>query len=84
MALFLTGACDSPRNARRVQLTKQAYMLAGCNTDFVMARGVSVLAQAMSLVLLGDFVGFYLALLYGAEPMQAPVVAEFKAALAES
>jgi glucose/mannose-6-phosphate isomerase len=84
MALFLTGASDQPRNAQRIQLTKQAYMLAGCNTDFAMARGVSPLAQAMSLVLLGDFISFYLALLYGAEPMQVPIVAEFKAALAES
>jgi len=82
MALFLTGASDHPRNAQRIQLTKQAYMLAGCNTDFAAARGVSALAQAMSLVLLGDFIGFYLALLYGAEPMQVPIVAEFKAALA--
>ena len=81
MALFLTGASDHPRNAQRAQLTKHAYMLAGCNTDFAEARGVSALAQAMSLVLLGDFIGFYLALLYGAEPMQVPIVAEFKAAL---
>jgi glucose/mannose-6-phosphate isomerase len=84
MALFLTGQCDNPRNAQRVQLTKQAYMMAGCNTDFAMARGQSPLAQTMSLVLLGDFIGYYLALLYGAEPMQVQAVAEFKAALAEN
>jgi len=82
MALFLTGQCDNPRNAQRVQLTKQAYMMAGCNTDFAAARGQSPLAQMISLVLLGDFIGYYLALLYGAEPAQVPVVAEFKAALA--
>ena len=35
MALFLTGQADHPRNVQRVQLTKQAYMLAGCNTDFI-------------------------------------------------
>jgi glucose/mannose-6-phosphate isomerase len=81
MALFLTGPGDSLQNARRMQLTKQAYMMAGCNTDFAMARGTSPLAQMMSLVLLGDFIGYYLALLYGVEPTQVPVVAEFKAAL---
>jgi glucose/mannose-6-phosphate isomerase len=81
MALFLTGSSDHPRNAQRVELTKHAYMLAGCNTDVAMARGKSPLAQVMSLVLLGDFIGYYLALLYGVEPMQVPTVAEFKAAL---
>ncbi len=39
MALFLTGQADHPRNAQRVQLTQQAYMMAGCNTDFIAARG---------------------------------------------
>jgi glucose/mannose-6-phosphate isomerase len=83
MALFLTGQSDHPRNTRRIQLTQQAYMMAGCNTDFVVARGKSSLAQMMSLVLLGDFIGYFLALLYGAEPTRVPVVAEFKAALGD-
>ncbi len=81
MALFLTGPCDHPRNVQRVHLTRQAYMMAGCNTDVLTARGDSPLAQMMSLVLLGDFMGFYLALLYGADPTHVPSVAEFKAAL---
>jgi glucose/mannose-6-phosphate isomerase len=81
MALFLTGQADHPRNAQRVQLTKQAYMLAGCNTDFITARGSSPLAQMMSLVLLGDFMSVYLALLNGVDPSQAGAVAEFKASL---
>jgi glucose/mannose-6-phosphate isomerase len=82
MALFLMGQSDMPRNAQRIQLTKQAYMMAGCNTDFAMARGKSPLAQMMSLVLLGDFIGYYLALLYGAEPTRVSAVADFKALLA--
>ena len=82
MALFLTGPVDHPRNAQRVELTRQAYMMSGCNTDLLLARGAKPLAQVLSLVLLGDFVSFYLALLYSAEPAQVPVVAEFKALLA--
>jgi glucose/mannose-6-phosphate isomerase len=81
MALFLTGQADHPRNAQRLQLTKQAYMIAGCNTDFLTARGSSPLAQMMSLVLLGDFISAYLALLNGVDPAQAGAVAEFKAVL---
>jgi glucose/mannose-6-phosphate isomerase len=81
MALFLSGQADHPRNAQRVQLTKQAYMLAGCNTDLVTARGVSPLAQMLSLVLLGDFMSVYLALLNGVDSAQINAIAEFKAAL---
>jgi glucose/mannose-6-phosphate isomerase len=81
MTLCLTGKADHPRNAQRVQLTRQAYMLAGCNTDVVTARGVSPLAQMMSLIMLGDFMSVYLALLNGIDPSQADEIAEFKAAL---
>jgi glucose/mannose-6-phosphate isomerase len=82
MALFLNGQADHARNAQRVQLTKQAYMMAGCNTDFVTARGTSPLAQMMSLALLGDFMSVYLALLNGVDPTTAEILSEFKAVLA--
>jgi glucose/mannose-6-phosphate isomerase len=81
MALFLTGPADHPRNAQRAQLTRQAYMLAGCNTDVLTARGASPLAQVMSLVVLGDYMSVYLALLHELDPSQAGAVAEFKVAL---
>jgi glucose/mannose-6-phosphate isomerase len=81
MALFLTGPAAHPRNVQRTELTRQAYMLAGCNTDVVTARGVSPLAQMMSLIMLGDFMSVYLALLNGIDPSQADEIAEFKAAL---
>jgi glucose/mannose-6-phosphate isomerase len=81
MALFLAGQVDHPRNAQRVQLTRQVYMMAGCNTDVLPARGASRLAQMLSLVLLGDYMSVYLALLNGVDPSQAGAVTEFKAAL---
>jgi glucose/mannose-6-phosphate isomerase len=81
MALFLTGQADHPRNVQRAQLTRQAYLLAGCNTDVLTARDGSPLAQMMSLVVLGDFMSVYLALLNEVDPSQAGAVAEFKAAL---
>ncbi len=83
MALFLTGRADHPRNVQRVQLTQQAYMMAGCNTDLLTARGESPLAQMMSLVMLGDFMSAYLAVLNGVDPAQTSAVIEFKAALAD-
>lgn len=82
MALFLTGTSDRPRHAQRLALTQRALMLRGCNTDFMRARGGSMLAQAMSLVLLGDWLSFYLAILYGADPASREALAAFQAELA--
>ena len=78
MALFLTGARDHPRHVKRIELTRTAFMMAGCNTDILSARGESPLAQMMSLIQLGDFMSLYLALLYGAEPTQVDALATFK------
>jgi glucose/mannose-6-phosphate isomerase len=82
MALFLTGKADHPRNAQRIQLTKEAYMVAGCNTDLISARGESLLAQMLSLVLLGDFISVYLALSYDTDPTSVDLLNEFKAVMA--
>ena len=81
MALFLTGRADHPRNVKRAELTRQMFMLAGCNTDMLIARGQSPLAQMMALIHLGNFMSFYLALLNGAEPAQIDALANFKAAM---
>lgn len=81
MALFLTGASDRPRHAQRLALTQRTFMLHGCNTDFMRARGRSVLAQVMSLVLLGDLLSFYLALLYGADPASRSALTDFQTEL---
>jgi glucose/mannose-6-phosphate isomerase len=78
MALFLTGSVDHPRNAKRIDLTRKEFMMAGCNTDIMTPRGESPLAQMLSLIQLGDFMSFYLALLNGAEPTQIDVMVEFK------
>lgn len=83
MALFLTGDAEHPRNAKRLALTRTAFMLAGCNTDILQARGRRPLAQMLSLVLLGDFMSFYLALLYGADPTPIDALVDFKQAMSD-
>ena len=45
MALFLRAPSSHPRNQLRTNLTKQAFMLAGLNTDFIDAQGASPLAH---------------------------------------
>ena len=82
MALFLRAASYHPRNLLRVELTKQAYMLEGVNTDFVEAIGDTTLAQQWTLLHLGDYVAYYLAMLYEVDPTPIPALEGFKKQLA--
>ncbi len=71
----------------RVQLrygfTKELLARAGVAGHAVEARGVSALAQMLSLTLFGDYVSAYLAFLYGEDPTPTAVIDELKAWLAQ-
>jgi glucose/mannose-6-phosphate isomerase len=82
MALFLRGSSNHPRNLIRAELTKQAYLLEGMNTDFVEAQGDSPLAQQWTTLHLGDYVAYYLAMLYEIDPTPIPALEGFKKQLA--
>jgi glucose/mannose-6-phosphate isomerase len=83
MALFLRAASYHPRNLLRTELTKQAYMLEGLNTDFVDAQGESPLAQQWTALHMGDYVSYYLAMLYELDPTPIPALEGFKRQLTE-
>jgi glucose/mannose-6-phosphate isomerase len=81
-ALFLRAQSYNPRNLLRAELTKQAYLLEGLNTDFVDAQGESALAHMWTTLHLGDYVAYYLALLYEIDPTPIPMLEGFKKQLA--
>jgi glucose/mannose-6-phosphate isomerase len=83
MALFLRAPSYHPRNLLRAELTKQAYMLEGLNTDFMDAQGDSALAQQWTALHLGDYVAYYLAMLYEIDPTPIPALEGFKQQLSE-
>ncbi len=82
MALFLRGSTCHPRNLVRLELTKQAYMLEGVNTDFVDAPGGTSLSELWTSLILGDYVAYYLAMLYEIDPTPIPALEGFKKQLA--
>ncbi|MDW8065082.1 MAG: bifunctional phosphoglucose/phosphomannose isomerase [Anaerolineae bacterium] len=82
IAVFLTAPLDHPRNALRVRITRELFMRRGVSTDLVVGRGGSGIAQAFSLILLGDFISVYLALAYQIDPTPVQVITELKARLA--
>jgi glucose/mannose-6-phosphate isomerase len=83
MALFLRAESYHPRNLLRTELTKQAYMLEGLNTDFIDAQGESRLAQLWTALLFGDYMAYYLALLYEIDPTPIEMLEGFKQQLKE-
>ncbi len=83
VALFLRGSSNHPRNSIRSELTQQAYLREGVNTDAVEAAGDGALAQQWTALHLGDYVAYYLAMLYGIDPTPIPALEGFKKQLAE-
>jgi glucose/mannose-6-phosphate isomerase len=81
MLLFLRAATDQPRNRLRSDLTRQAFMVQGTNTDFIDAAGETPLANIWTALQLGDYIAFYLAMAYGVDPTAVLAVRELKAEL---
>lgn len=81
MTLFLRAPSDHPRNRLRSDLMRQAFMLEGLNTDVIDARGESVIAHLWTLILFGDYMAYYLAMAYGADPSEENAVLNFKRSL---
>ena len=80
-AVFLEDSGGDPRNAARFELSAA---IAGEGTDVVervSARGETRLERLVSLVLLGDFVSFYLAVLSGVDPVDVEPIERVKASL---
>lgn len=66
--LLLRSSLLHPRNLLRYEATAKLLTKAGVAYEFVEAIGESTLAQVMSLVLLGDYSSFYLAMLNEVDP----------------
>ncbi len=66
--LMLRSPSLRPRNLLRYEATAELLAKAGIAYEFAEARGESPLAQVLSLVLLGDYASFYLAMLNEVDP----------------
>jgi glucose/mannose-6-phosphate isomerase len=84
MTMFLNSPSDHPRNKLRSDLTRQAFMLEGLNTDFIKGRGNTPLAHMWTLILFGDYMAYYLAMAYGVDPTPIPMLEDFKRSMADA
>ena len=81
MTMFLRAPSDHPRDRLRSDLTRQAFLLEGLNTDFTDGRGDSPLAHMWTLLLFGDYMAYYLAIAYGVDPTPVPALESLKETL---
>ena len=81
--VFLEDSEDSPRIARQIELTRDLIAPQVAGVTCARTEGESRLSRLFSLIVLGDFVSCYLALLYGVDPLPVPVIESLKRALAE-
>ena len=82
-AVFLEDAGAHPRNALRSELSAVEAQAGASVVERVAARGDSPLERLISLVLLGDLVSLYLAVLAGTDPVDIAPIDRLKASLAQ-
>jgi len=77
-AVFLRAPADHPRNRLRSELTANAFLLAGISTDAYLAKGQSRLAQQWTTLHFGDYVAYYLAMIYEIDPTPIAAIEHLK------
>jgi glucose/mannose-6-phosphate isomerase len=83
-AVFLEDSDDRPEIARRVELTAGLADAGARTVERVAGVGSGGLQRLLSLVLLGDLVSLYLAVLRQVDPVEIEAIAALKAALSRS
>jgi glucose/mannose-6-phosphate isomerase len=76
--ILLGSNSINPRILVRSQLTAELLTRVGIEHEVVPAEGASPLSQMMSLVLFGDYVSCYLALLNGVDPWPVEAIDQLK------
>lgn len=76
--LFLHSDSDHPRNLKRSILTQKSYMLNGICTDNYKTPGKTRMEQIWTTLHFGDYVAYYLAMLYEIDPTPIEAIQHFK------
>jgi glucose/mannose-6-phosphate isomerase len=80
-AVFLDDSDLHPRVRQRIELTRGSISATGAPTFRVESRGETRTERLVSLVLLGDLVSLYAAVLRGVDPTPVEAIERLKAAL---
>ncbi len=80
--MFLKSSYDHPRVSLRQDLTYSLFMQQAIGVDTFTAHGNSRLAQMLTATQFGDYLSYYLAMLYGVDPTPIPPISALKEGLA--
>jgi glucose/mannose-6-phosphate isomerase len=83
-AVFLDDCDLHPRVRERIRLTQELIGDRAAVTERIESVGETAIERLVSLVLLGDLVSIYMAVLAGRDPVQIDVLNELKKRLSES
>lgn len=78
VAVMLRDSQQHPQINKRMEITKELLKKEGINTLEIFSRGEGLLARIFSLIYIGDFISFYLAVLYGADPASTDKITYLK------
>ena len=80
-ALFLTSESYHTRNRKRFDLTFDQFMVAGLCTDKVTLPKGNKLEEIWRFLILGDYISYYLAMMYEVDPTPIESLESFKIAM---
>ena len=83
VAIILRDASDHPRVSKRMDITRHTLKESRVKVLEVSSAGKELLARMLSLVYIGDFVSFYLAILNGIDPAPVERITMIKKELAK-
>ncbi len=83
LVVMLTSSLDHPHTQVRFQVTSEILARRGVAHEMVEARGRSPLAHVLSTTHFGDYVSYYLAMLYRADPSPMDSIDYLKERLAQ-
>lgn len=81
--IILRDKKDSPRIKKRIEITAKIIREQAKGLDFLYSRGKSLLARLFSLIYLGDWVSYYLAILNRIDPTPVEAIDYLKKELAK-
>lgn len=82
LVILLRDKDTHPRVAKRMDITKDILKKQGVKVVEVWSRGEGLLSRIFSLIYIGDFVSYYLAILYGIDPTPVERITYLKDRLA--
>lgn len=83
IVIFIENENLHPRMQRRIELTKKVIKKRGVEVVDIYTSGQTILEKVFSLIIIGDWVSYYLALAYNKDPLEIDNITYLKEEMAK-